>query len=62
MPLDAEIKKTSKDWEHAKFQYKFIDVPGMKHENASAEAFEEALRWIGAGLPDKGNGKTAAGQ
>ena len=45
----AEIKKTSKDWEHAKFQYKFIDVPGMKHENASAEAFEEALRWIGAG-------------
>jgi poly(3-hydroxybutyrate) depolymerase len=44
-----EIIDTSKDWVHAHFQYKFIDVPGMGHQNASEEALEEALTWIGAG-------------
>ncbi len=43
-----EIKKTSKDWQHAHLLYKFIDVPGMAHANASAAALEEALTWIGA--------------
>ena len=58
----AEVQKTSKDWERAKFQYQFINVPGMKHENASAEALEEALLWIGAGQPDKGKRKTSGGK
>jgi poly(3-hydroxybutyrate) depolymerase len=49
----ARVKETSKDWERARFLYKFIDVPGMGHEPAPASAFEEALLWIGAGLPDK---------
>ena len=46
------IKKTSKEWLHAHFLYRFIDVPGMAHENAPAPALEEALLWIGTGLPD----------
>ncbi len=44
------IKKTSAAWEKAKFNYKFIDKEGMGHENASAEALEEALVFVGAGL------------
>lgn len=44
-----EIIDTSKEWTHARFQYKFINVPGMGHQNAAAEPFEEALLWIGAG-------------
>lgn len=54
-----EILDTSKDWAHAHMPYKFIDAPNMGHQNASAEALEEALLWIGAdhGLPV---GKTAS--
>ncbi len=52
----ARVKETSRDWERMRFLYKFIDVPGMSHENAPAPAFEEALQWIGAGLPAAAGG------
>jgi hypothetical protein len=34
------------DWEKAGMAYRFIDVPGMAHENAPVSAFEDALTWI----------------
>lgn len=42
-----EILETSKQWEKGRYQYRFIDVPGMGHSNAPPEKFEEALKWIG---------------
>ena len=42
-----EIIKTSKDWEKARMQYKFLDVPGMGHYPPSAERLPECLEWIG---------------
>ncbi len=43
----TEIKKTSKEWESNKMNYKFIDVPGMAHSCAAPKPLEEALKWIG---------------
>lgn len=49
----GRIKETSKEWERAKFQYKFFDIDGMGHHDAPVEALEEALLWMGAGkLPE----------
>lgn len=42
-----EVKKTSKIWEQEKFNYRFIDVPQMRHSNASAENLEKALIFCG---------------
>lgn len=42
-----EILATSKKWEKARFDYRFFDVPGMAHKNASPEKLEEALKWLG---------------
>lgn len=38
-----EILKTSEQWKSARANYRFIDVPGMGHTNASPEKIEEAL-------------------
>lgn len=46
------IKSTSKAWEREKFNYTFIDIEGMGHENASAESLKEALLFVGAGLAE----------
>lgn len=42
------ILETSKEWDAAGFMYKFIDIKGMGHDNASGPALEEALVWVGA--------------
>ncbi len=42
-----EILKTSKLWDNGRFDYKFFDVPGMDHSNASPEKLEQALKWMG---------------
>lgn len=47
----AEIRQSSEKWKAARFDYRFIDVPGMGHENASAKALEDALAWAGAAGP-----------
>lgn len=41
------ILTTSKEWEDARLQYKFIDVPGMGHYPPSADRLPECLEWIG---------------
>ncbi len=46
-----EILKTSKDWEKARLDYKFLDVPGMGHFPPSAERLPECLEWIGLKKP-----------
>ena len=43
----SEIQKTSKQWLQEKLDYRFLDVPGMGHTNASPDKFKEALLWIG---------------
>ena len=43
-----EIIKSGKRWEDAKFKYKFFNVPGMGHNNASGKVLEEILIWLGA--------------
>ncbi|NDC79454.1 MAG: hypothetical protein EBZ67_16535 [Chitinophagia bacterium] len=43
----SEVLATSKDWDARKLPYRFIDVPGMAHTNASPEKLEEALHWVG---------------
>ena len=42
------IQKTGKRWEHYEMNYRFIDVPGMGHKEASAEFLGEAIRWVEA--------------
>jgi hypothetical protein len=42
-----EILMTSERWKSARANYRFIDVPGMGHTNASPEKLEEALKWAG---------------
>ena len=42
-----EILNSSKLWEKGRYQYRFINVPGMGHRNAPADSLEEALKWIG---------------
>ena len=46
-----EILTSSEKWKDARFDYRFFDVPGMGHTNASPEKLEEALRWIGMATP-----------
>ncbi len=43
-----EIIESSKRWDDGKFKYKFFDVPGMGHTNASGKVLEEILTWLGA--------------
>lgn len=42
-----EILKTTKEWEQNRLDYRFFDVPGMGHQNATPEKLEEALKWAG---------------
>lgn len=42
-----EILSSSRSWESNGFDYRFFDVPGMGHVNASPASLEEALKWIG---------------
>jgi predicted esterase len=42
-----EILKSSEEWEEQGFDYRFFDIPGMGHVNATPENLEKALRWIG---------------
>jgi hypothetical protein len=42
-----EILKTGKLWEDARANYRFMDVPGMGHTNASPDKLAEAIKWIG---------------
>lgn len=42
-----EILKTSQLWESGRFDYRFFDVSGMGHVNASPDKLEEALKWAG---------------
>jgi predicted esterase len=42
-----EILSSSKLWEKGRYQYRFINVPGMAHTNAPADSLEEALKWVG---------------
>ena len=50
------IIETSKAWKTAKFQYTFFDVKDMGHNNAPAEALEQALVWMGADQEPKKTG------
>lgn len=42
-----EILSSSQSWTSNGFDYRFFDVPGMGHVNASPASLEEALKWIG---------------
>ncbi len=41
-----EILDTSKEWEAARLDYRFIDVPGMAHEPAKEPDLRAALDWF----------------
>lgn len=43
------IIQTSKEWDAANLNYRFLDVPGMGHVPAAAAPMKEALEWIGLG-------------
>lgn len=42
-----EILESGKDWEKARMQYKFLDVPGMAHVPPPADRLAECLDWVG---------------
>lgn len=42
-----EILTTSQLWDSNRFDYRFFDISGMGHVNASPEDLEKALKWIG---------------
>jgi predicted esterase len=50
------IQETGKAWKAAKFLYTFFDVKDMGHENAPAEALEQAFVWMGADQEPKKTG------
>ncbi len=48
----SAILETSKVWEKNRLNYRFIDIPGMGHQDYAPAPFEEALKWIGIVAPD----------
>lgn len=46
-----EILSAGKDWENARLQYRFIDVPGMAHVPPPADRLPECLEWVGLKKP-----------
>jgi hypothetical protein len=45
------MPRTVKSFEDHDFVVRFFDIPGMKHQMASPETFDEVIRWVEANNP-----------